>query len=686
MTKPRISPLVLIVIAFFVSNASVAAGKRLIGFDDMYKMAWASSLTVSRTSPYAAFVVKRYDVDKNSGRSSIWIANIDTGKIRQLTNSSSSDYSPRWMPSGRLAFLSERSGSAQIWSIDVEGGEAVQITDLPVSIDNFVLAPDGKHAALQISVFPSCGDLECSAKKAKEKDESKVKARIYDNLFYRVYSRWLDETRGHVFWLSLDSKELKDLTPGNWQNPPLEIGGYDDLSISPDSKEVAFTANATSDPATNTNNDIFTVKVSGGKPKVITGENKGNDNEPVYSPDGRYIAYFRMVRPGYESDKNVLALYDRATGKMRELTRDLDASALQFFWSNDSKEIVFGALDRAERTAYRVDVASGSLTKVDMRHFNRYVQYSNDGKRLVFMRTSIKEPLELYTSSLFGSQTVRLSDLNTKLLSEIDMSDLEEFEFDGAAGDKVHGIMLRPPKFEKGKKYPMVTLIHGGPHWVFGDYFITSWNMQMLAAAGFVVTAINFHGSDGYGQKFSDSIVGDWGGKPYDDIMKGVDYLVEKFKFIDGKNVSVGGRSYGGYLIAWILGHTDRFRSLVCDSGAYDLASKYGAMDELWLPEWEIGGTPWDNPEVYAKFSPSTYAKSFRTPTLVIHGERDFRITYTQALQLFTALRRQGVESRLLIFPDESHNVSKPQNVRLWWETTIKWLADHAGIKYGSQR
>ena len=684
MEPKRIIALSVALAAIIAGNAAQAAAPRVLTVEDLYRLGRVSDLQLSPAADLAAFTVKSFDMDANRGVSHLWIADLASGAARQLTYGDKSDFAPRWLKDGRLAFLSARSEPVQVFAIAVDGGEAQQLTHLPAGIDNFAPAADGKHLAAVIQVFPSCATLACTAQRASEIDASKVKARVYDRLPIRIWDTWLDERRGHVFWVPLAGGEPRDLTPGELRTPPLDLGGHMDLSVAPDASEVAFTANATATPAWNTNNDVFAVSTAGGAPQNLTAANAACDAEPIYSPDGAYIAYTTMARPGFEADRRVLVLYDRKSKKRIPLTDSLDNSVESFSWAPGSRFIVFSAQDRGRVSLFKVSVPSGVVTKlVGGAGMNGDPRVSRDGDQLLFLRQTASRPTELFAADLSGSNAKQLSRVNDAALAGIQMGALEEFEFQGGGGDKVHGFLLKPPGFDPKKKYPLLMLVHGGPQGAFGDEFHFRWNLQMFASPGFVVAAINFHGSTGYGQAFLDSVSGDWGGKPFEDIMKGVDYVVGKYPFVDGGNVSAAGASYGGFMIDWILGHTDRFRSLVSHDGVFNQISMYGSTEELWFPEWEYKGTPWGAPELYAKFNPIDHVKKFRTPTLVVHGENDFRVPYTQGLELFTALQRQGVESKLLLFPDENHFVQKPQNARLWWNTVLDWLASHAGVKRG---
>ncbi len=668
--------------AFLIALPARGAAKRPFSVEDLYKIGRVSNLAVSPDQRHAAFVVKKFNMTENTAQSSIWLTSLKTGKTRRLTNASKIDRSPKWLSAEQLAFVSNRLGTSQIWSIQVSGGEAVQLTDLPVSVDNFVVASGGEYAAVQAAVFPECQTMSCNREKALEVKKSKVQARLYDRLLYRVWDRWDDRKRGHILWVPLKGGQTRDLTPGGWQTPPLDLGGQTDLTVSPDGEEIAFTANQTENMAWNTNNDIFVVPVDGGKIQNITAPNEACDAEPSYSPNGKFIAYLSMRRAGFEADNRVLTLYNRITGVVLKLTDGLDLSVMQFSWSPDSRDILFNAQERGRLALFRVSVPSGVVTKLVSENTNAEPQYFADGTEMVFLRQSLARPPEVFTSLRGGKAVKQLTHINDALFEEIEMGAYEDIEYKGDGGDNIHGFVVLPPNFQPNKKYPMLMLIHGGPQGAFSDSFHPRWNMQMFSTPGFVVVGVNFHGSVGYGQKFTDSVSGDWGGKPYKDILMAIEHMSFTYPFIDKDNVSAAGASFGGFMVNWILGHTEGLRSLVSHAGVYDQVSMYGATEELWFPEWEFKGTPWTNPELYERFSPSNFADKFRTPTLVIHGEHDYRVPYTQSLQLFTALNRQGVESKLLFFPDETHFIQKPQNARLWWHTVLKWLADHADLNW----
>ncbi|MEW6457338.1 MAG: S9 family peptidase [Acidobacteriota bacterium] len=662
--------LFLIIIIFPVYSD----GLKPITFDDFIKIKRLVDPRISPDEKWVAYVLTVFDKEKNTSNSDIYIVSVDGKETIRLTYNEKADYNPEWMPDGSsLSFVSTRDGVPQIWLISLKGGEPKKITNISTGVSGQVISTDGKYFLFSSEVYPGCKDDECNKKKEEEKEKSKVKAIITERLFFRYWNHWTHDKRSHLFIVNSDGSELKDLTPGDYDVPPLDLGSGSDYAFSPDGKEIAFVSNRDPVIAISTNNDIFLIPVQGGEPKKIT-ENKANDNQPVYSPDGRYIAYRAMQRPGFEADRYRLMLYERKTGKVLNLTENFDSSIGSIVWSPDGKFIYTTCEDQGYESIFRISIPDGNVTKISEKSTNGNLNISPDGKNLVFTRQSINHPSDVYTCDADGKNLIQITDVNKEILSKLEMNSLEEFWFKGAGGDNVHGFLLKPPKFEPNKEYPMIYLIHGGPQGAFGDEFHYRWNAQMFASSGYVVVMVNFHGSTGYGQKFTDSISGDWGGKPFEDLMKGLDYVLNKYPFIDKNRIAAAGASYGGYMINWTAGHTDRFRCLVSHAGVFNLISKYGSTEELWFPEWEFKGTPWTNKEMYEKFSPHNYVKNFKTPTLVIHGELDFRVPVTEGLQMYTSLQRMGVPSKLVYFPDEGHFVTKPQNAELWWKTLHEWF------------
>jgi dipeptidyl aminopeptidase/acylaminoacyl peptidase len=668
--------------AFFAASCLSFAqnAKHAMSFDDLIKLHRISGATVSRDGKWVAYSVSTPDMDSNRGVSNVWIVSTTGGNPTQITQGGR-DNSPAWSPDGKtLAFLSGRDGTSQIYLLSMDGGEAKKLTHLSTGADLFHWSPDGQSLAFTSSVYPDCSDDACNAKNDEEKEKSKVKAHIYDHLLYRHWDHWSDGKRSHLFVVPVQGNAVpRDLTAGaDYDVPPDERGSAGDFNFSPDGKEICFTAVTDKVEAISTNADLFLVPVAGGEPKRITTQ-PGFDGNPVYSPDGRYIAYHAQLVPGYESDRWRVMLYDRQSSKNENLSEGFDRSANELAWSPDSKTIYFLAENETLNPLYAMEAKAGAAPKKVLDGFNTEFSFSADGSVLVATRTTMTMPSEVFVSSGNGSSLKQLTHTNDSILANVEMNEPETFWFEGAEGTKVQAMLVRPPQFFASQKYPLLVLLHGGPQTMFGNSWGYRWNPEVFSGAGYVTLMINRRGSTGYGQKFTDEITNDWGGKPYVDIMKGVDSALAKYPFIDKSRMAAAGGSYGGYMADWLATHTDRFKAIISHAGVYDKVSMY-ATEELWFEEHDMQGTPWGAPENYKKFAPVTYAGDlgkYKTPTLVIAGERDYRVPYTQSLELFSALQRQNVPSKLVVFPDEGHWILKPQNAQLWYKTFLDWLATY---------
>jgi len=669
--------LLALMFVFLVPAVLFPQVQRAITFDDFISLGRIADPQVSPDGKTVAFVVTYHNKIENRTNSNIYLVPATGGAMRQLTMAKGANYNPRWMPDGRsLAFVSTRDGESQIWIIAVGGGEATKISAVSTGVSDMQISPDGKWFAFASEVFPDCPDDDCNRKKNEEMEKSKVKAKIFDKLPYRVWNAWKDGKRNHVLVLSTDGGKPMDLTPGDYDSPPIDLGGNWDFAFSPDGKEIAFTRNPDPEVAISTNNDLYTVPVGGGTPNKIT-DNPANDSQPLYSPDGNYIAYRRMKRPGFEADQKQLVLFNRSTGSLTNLTGHFDYSVNEVAWSPDSKTLYFNADDKGNETIFRLTLATRTIEPLVSDGYNRSICVTPDGRSLIFLREMINRPAEVYRMDWDGKNLKKLTSVNDERLASLDLSAKEDFWFVGAGGTKVHGLLVKPPSFDPAKKYPLIYLIHGGPQGQWGDQFHYRWNAQMFASRGHVVVLVNPRGSTGYGQRFTDEISGDWGGKVYEDLMKGLDYVLKTYPYVDATRLAAAGASYGGYMVNWIAGHTDRFKCLVSHDGVYNIVGMYGTTEELWFPEWEFKGTPYKNPELFEKWSPHMHARKFKTPILVVHSQQDFRLDVSEGFQLFTALQRQGVKSKMLYFPDEGHFVLKPANAELWWKTVLDWIDEH---------
>jgi len=664
-------------LALVVAAPFVFAQKAPFDAAAMMQLSRISDPQISPDGKTVAFVVQTIDIDANKRPKHIYTVPLEGGAPKRLTDVGDSNERPRWSKDGKLFYVSDRSGTPQVWRMDADGTNSRGITSLSTGAGGVLPSPDGKMILFTSDVFPSCGaDDACNKKLLDEQKASKVKAHLITSLLYRHWTQWQGLTRSHLLAMPIDGGTVVDLTPGNRDVPPFSLGGPDDYAISPDGKEVCFTMNTDEVLATSTNTDLFVVPITGenaDKPRRIT-PNVAADSGPQYSPDGKYIAYRAQTRSGYESDRQRLMVLERATGRLNSLTETLDRSVDSFTWLPDSTRLFFTVVDRGRQGIQTVAVTGGGLRVVASGNsFLDDITFTPDGKTMVFTRQSGSSPSEIVRVSSTGGAPVSLTHINDSVLSSHQLTALEELFTDVGDGIQIQSFVVKPPTFDPGKKYPALMLIHGGPQGEWGESWTYRWNAQVFAAAGYVVVMPNPRGSFGYGQAFTDVVNHDWGGKPYDDIMAVTD-KVSKLSYVDPDRMVAAGGSYGGYMVDWILGHTNRFKALVSHAGVYDLRSEAGETEELWFPYWEFAGMPWDNPEMYVRWSPSQFAKEFKTPALVTHGELDFRVPFGQGLQLFTALQLQKVPSELLIFPDEGHWILKPQNSMLWYKTFIDWV------------
>ncbi len=686
------------------SLCSFAQNKHPFTFEDMMQLKRIGEPVVSPDSKWVAFSAVDVDLEKNTKTSHLWIVPISGGEARRLTpESGPGEDRIRFAPDGkRVLYESAREGGSQIWVQNFDtangtlDGELRRVTNLSTEASGAIWSPEGQSILFVSSVYPDCNDDACNKQRDDEKAKSKVKAHIFTQLMFRHWTSYFDGKYNHLFLVSADGGVARDLTPGAHDVPPFSLGGQDQYSFSPDGKEVAYTSNIDEVQATSTNSDIFIVPVAGGASKRIT-TNPGSDSTPLYSPDGKYIAYRSQLRGGYESDRFRLMLYERATGKITDMTPNFDRWVDSMAWSPDSKWIYFTAENEGEAPIYALDITQpNALSRALIGGFNDSPTPTPDGKALVFNRMSIAAPNEIYIywttpkgGGPLGGSTVDmgpynpvglsrqpepLTKLNDPILSQVQMQPLYSFWFEGANKEKVQGFVVEPPNIDFKKKYPVKYLIHGGPQGAWGDDWSYRWNPELFAANGYVVVMVNFHGSTGYGQKFIDAINGDWGGAPYQDLMAGLDYAEQHYSFIDKNRECALGASYGGYAINWIEGHTDRFKCLVAHDGMFNTESAYGTTEELWFNEWEFKGTPWTNREMYRKWSPHLSAANFKTPILVVHGQLDYRLDVSEGFQMFTTAQRLKVPSKMLYFPDEGHWVLKPQNSRLWYQTVNDWV------------
>ena len=666
----------LLCAAFLCAPASVAQ-KRPFDVETLLRIQRIGEPALSPDGKLVAYTVATPDLSNNKLNKQIYVVPVNNGFPRLLTLEGDDNQRPRWSPdSKQIYFISSRGGSSQVWVMDADGSHPRLITRLATEAGGLLVSPDGKKIVFQSNVYPECGaDNTCNQRNLDADAKAPSKARIFTSLLYRHWTEWQTRRRQHLLVADTDGANVHDLTPGKYDVPPFSLGGPDGYAISPDSQELAFVVNLDPVPAVSTNSDIYTVPIDGGDARKIT-ISPGADDSPLYSPDGKYLAYRSQPRAGYESDRWRLMVLERATGHAMNLTESLDRWVESFTWSPDSTRLFFTTEDRGRTGLQMISATGGGVRSIISGQSSLDdVQFTADGRTMIYTEESGSRPLEIFRATSAGGAGIALTHMNDALLASATLTPLEEMWVDSPDRSRVHSFITKPPDFTPARKYPVVFLIHGGPQGAWGESWTYRWNAQVFASAGFVVVQPNPRGSTGYGQKFIDEINADWGGKPFDDIMAVVD-AVGAQPYIDNTRMAAAGASYGGYMVNWMNGHTNRFKAIVSHGGVFDLASWARETEEQWFPLWEMKGTPADNPDLYEKFSPATYAREFKTPTLVIHGEQDFRHDKSQALQLFTVLQQQKVPAKLLLFPDEGYGILKPQNSLLWYHTVLDWLGE----------
>ena len=653
-----------------------------LSWDDLFAMARLSDPRPSPDGKWVLFARNEYSVEADKGNTDLMLMSADGKTVRHLTLNPASDSNGRWHPDGSAVFfLSARGGSSQIYRLALNGGEPEKVADLPVDVDGFELSPDGTQVAFWAGVFPDCRELSCTAKRLKEREERKVKAMTFDRLFIRHWDSWEDGRRNHVFVMGLSDRKPADLMGGMDQDSPTKPwGGNEEVAWSPDSKSVAFVSKPADGEAWRTNTEIYIAPAGAtSAARNLTAENPAVDTSPVFSPDGRTLAYLAMDRTGYEADRLHIVLFDLRNGTRRHLTKDWDRSVDEMVWSRDGKTIYAKAVEQGRGRIWAVNADSGEAKALTGDGTNSALRLLPDGK-LLFLREQLTLPKEIFSLDPVSKQLVQVSRVNAERLGPIRFGQAEEFWFQND-GRKLRGWIVKPADFKEGQTYPVAFLIHGGPQWSFRDGFSYRWNLQFYAGAGYVTVAIDPRGSTGYGQAFTDAIRGNWGPGPYSDLMAGLNAVLKKYSFADRNRMCALGASYGGYMVNWIAGQDHPFKCLVTHDGDFDTTSSYFNTEELWFPEWDMTGPPWEKRDVYEKNSPMRNVAKWKTPTLVIHGGRDFRVAETEGFSTFNALQRRGIESRLLYFPDENHWVLKPQNSKLWHKTVLEWLDRWTGVK-----
>jgi dipeptidyl aminopeptidase/acylaminoacyl peptidase len=664
--------------------------QRPMTFDDFAAVRNVGDPQVSPDGRWVLYSLRTTDVGANKRTTVTMLAPVDAQigaagssiKAGQFPNGAVQATEARWSPDGkRIAYIS----GGQLWIADANGTNAHQLSTINGGAGGVVWSPAGDRIAFVSGVYPDCDSDACNIERARAADTGKVKAHIADNLLYRHWTEWTPETRSHLFIVSPDGTGLRDVTAHvKYDVPPGPFGGSEGYAFSPDGKELAYTAKDQGRAdAWSTDLNLYTVAVSGGAPVVITAANRGADLNPVYSPDGRTILYGSQATPGFESDRVRLMAYDRAPRTSRELLPSWDRNADSYAFSPSGDAIYLTTVDASRTKFYRITRTASGWSKPQLLTSggnNFAPSFSSNGKTIAWLQDATERPAEVYVASIGPAgfaATRRLTHENDALVAQLKLNPAEDFWFKGANGDSVQGMLIKPPQYQAGKKFPVLLLIHGGPQGEWLDQWHGRWNFELFASPGFGIVAINPRGSFGYGQKFTNEVSKDWGGKAYTDLMDGLDAALARNGWLDSTRMGAAGGSFGGYMTNWIAGHSNRFKALFTHAGVYNLENMYGATEEIWFSDWESGGPYWDKNAMeatYRRWSPHLFAANFHTPHLVVVGEIDYRVPYTEGLSLFTALQKQGVPSRLIDFPDEGHWISKPQNQRLWWNEALGWF------------
>ena len=666
------------------SPAAQGAGQPFT-VEDLVRLKRLSDPEVSPDGRYVAYVLRETDMEANKGRNSLWLLDLTQKNAPplRLTNNPANDTSPRWAPDSRTVyFLSSRGGSSQVWRIRVEGGEATRVTNYPLDVETLKISPRGDALALSMEVLPGCGELRCTKDKLDARAKDKATGRLYDKLFIRHWDTWSDGTRSHLFVARLGTdgtaEAAVDLSKAlDADVPSKPSGGDEDFDFSPDGTTLVFSARiAGRTEPLSTNFDLFQVPVDASSdPRNLTANNPAWDAQPVFLKNGD-LAWLAMDRPGFEADRFHVMLKDARTGTVRALTQSWDRSVMRLGVLSDGHTLLATTSDVGQTALYAIDVGTGKPRKLV--GTGEVMAYSAAKDQVVYALAGLGVPADLFVIPTKGGSARQLTHVNESALAQRHMSEYEQFSFKGWNDETVYGYVVKPYGFEPGKRYPIAFVVHGGPQSSLQNEWTYRWNAEALAGGGYAVVLIDFHGSPGYGQAFTDSISTDWGGKPLVDLQKGLAAAIAQYNWLDGERACALGASYGGFMMNWIEGNwPDRFRCIVNHDGVFDQRMMYYSTEELWFAEWENGGVQYEHPENFEKFNPVDFVSRWHTPMLVIHSEQDFRIPYSQGIGAFTALQRRNIESQLLEFPDENHWVLKPANSVLWYHTVMGWLDEH---------
>lgn len=690
MPRLRLSSAFLCALLLLTALASAqnnGAAKHPFSIEDLVRLNRVSDPVLSPDGRTVAFTVRETDMAANRGRTDLWSLDLTTkgAQPRRLTSHPENDSSPQWSADSRaLYFLSSRGGSSQVWRLQGAGGEAEQVTNLPLDVGTFKLAPNSAKLAVTVGVFADCAGFACTADRVNANAKRQSTGAVYDRIFIRHWDTWSDGRISQLFVLALENGAVKGEPVAISSSldadvPSRPFGDASEYTFSPDSSKLVFTARikGKSEPWS-TNFDLYESSVDGGEPRNLTAANPAWDTQPVFSADGALLAWRSMERAGFEADRFHIVLLDLKSGERRALTQAWDRSVDSMAFSTDGKTIYAATDHLGQHPLWAIEVKTGKPTMLTGP--GHVASFSVGEREIVFSLASLKSPAELYAFTLKGGALRELPRMNAQKLADVALGEAEQFRFTGANGEPVYAHIMKPVNFDPQRHYPLAFIIHGGPQVSFGNAWSYRWNPQTYAGAGYAAVFVDFHGSPGYGQAFTDSISQDWGGKPLEDLQKGLATALEKYPWLDASRVCALGASYGGFMVNWIAGNwPEPFKCLVNHDGIFDSRAMAYSTEELWFDEWDHGGPQYEVPENYEKFNPVNHVGNWSKPMLVIHGEQDFRVPDTQGISTFTALQRRGIPSRLLFFPNENHWVLKPANSIQWHQEVLKWLGEWTG-------
>ncbi len=664
-----------VLLMFFLGiSFSIIAQKKSFEIEDLYKVKYVGSPAISNDGTKVVFTVTTSNLQKGNSNTEIYLMNADGSNQRQLTNNDATDFNPIWKTDDSgILFSSTRTGSTQLFCLPIDGGEAKQITDFALGISSAKLSLDGKHLLFQAVVFPECGiDIECNNKIDDAMNSGPVQAHLADSLFVRHWTEYNDGKYTHTISYNFETDEYKDLTPGFFNSPAFAAGGSDHYNFSPDSKFITFDSKRVKNTASSTNTDVFIVSANGNKLKNITSKNKAADFNPKYSPNGKYIAYLTQIIPTYESDRIRLAIYNVETETSEIITDRFDNWISSYEWSSDSKSIYFTGFEKGYLPLFKINIETKKINKIIEKQVISNFTLSAKNNFVIYSHSFVHKPVELAYFNLSSGRNIDLTTINKAITDSVDVRPAEQVWIKGANGKQIQMFIVKPYNFDSTKSYPLVINVHGGPQYQWMDSFRGDY--QIYPGAGYVLAFPNPHGSIGYGQKFTAAISDDWDGKVFEDVMKATDYLAN-LNYVDENRMGAMGWSYGGYFMNLLQAKTDRFKCLSSMMGIYDLKEFKDETEELWFANWDL------KRDDYETMSPSKYEDNFKTPTLIITGEKDYRIPYTQSLRYFTVLQNKGIDSRLIIFKNDGHWPSHLRSMPLYYNSHLEWFHKYLGGK-----